>query len=541
VLGRYRPLRPLGSGGSGSVWLAHDEESDREVALKVVRREGKAGSRAEREVEAAARLRHPRCLRALALDRDEEHVYVAYEYVRGRTFRELMRAGELDDAAAVEAAAQVLEALAHAHAKGIVHRDVKPANVMLEDGPWPSGHDSDVSVRVLDFGLAQVEEADTLTAAGDVPGTLAYIAPERLNGGLATGAADVWAVGVMLWEALAGWHPFSGPSPVETARRIRAGAQPLSRSRPDLPATLCALVDRMLERDPGRRPSAKRLAGTLRLAGDARARRPRAVTSRAALRERAVPAVLAAAFAAGSTLLLPFFPRGWPLLLGVAAGLAALRAPRIGLAVALATLVFPLGNVSLGLALAYGLGALVWLAVFACDARSGLLFLVGSVLAPIGGLAAAPVAVLGSRGIVRRSLLAAAAVLTGAALATALGSPFPVSDGATGTQLHLDGVERLDEAARTLLAALADRPGLALEAIVFALAAAAAPLARRRADLWGVALWASAFLAAAAFVPAAAGAHVSGLLLAPGVWAAAAALALPAVRSQRAPRPPEGG
>src|SRR5437870_2675989 len=195
VLGRYRPLRPLGSGGSGSVWLARDERAAREVALKVVPREGKAGSRAEREVEAAARLRHPRCLRALDLHRDDQHVYVAYEYVPGRTLREALRAGDLDDAAAVEAGAQILEALAHAHSKGVVHRDVKPANVMLEEGDG-------VSVRLLDFGLARVEEADTLAAVGDVPGTLAYIAPERLDGEPATGAADVWAVGVMLWEAL---------------------------------------------------------------------------------------------------------------------------------------------------------------------------------------------------------------------------------------------------------------------------------------------------------------------------------------------------
>src|SRR5439155_1282084 len=106
VLGRYRPLRPLGSGGSGSVWLVRDERSARDVALKVVPREGKAGSRAEREVEAATRLRHPRCLRALALERDDRHVYVAYEYVPGRTLRQALRYGELDDTTAVEAAAR---------------------------------------------------------------------------------------------------------------------------------------------------------------------------------------------------------------------------------------------------------------------------------------------------------------------------------------------------------------------------------------------------------------------------------------------------
>ena len=118
VLGRYRPLRPLGSGGAGSVWLARDEQADREVALKIIAREGKAGARAEREVEAATRLRHPRCLRALALARDEGHVYVAYPYVSGCTLRDALRGGALDDWSAVEAAVQILEALAHAHSEG---------------------------------------------------------------------------------------------------------------------------------------------------------------------------------------------------------------------------------------------------------------------------------------------------------------------------------------------------------------------------------------------------------------------------------------
>jgi serine/threonine protein kinase len=108
VLGRYRPIRPLGSGGSGSVWLAHDDETGMEVALKMVPREGRAALRAEREAEAAARLRHPACLRAYDLGHDTRHVYIVYEYVPGRTLREAMRAGVLDDASAVEAAAQIL-------------------------------------------------------------------------------------------------------------------------------------------------------------------------------------------------------------------------------------------------------------------------------------------------------------------------------------------------------------------------------------------------------------------------------------------------
>jgi eukaryotic-like serine/threonine-protein kinase len=253
VLGRYRPLRPLGSGGSGSVWLARDERNGLDVALKIIPREGKAASRAEREAEAAARLRHPACQRAYGFGRDSQHVYIAYEYVPGRTFREALRGGELDDRSAIEASAQVLEALAHAHERGIVHRDVKPSNILLAEGKG-------VSARVLDFGLAKMREAETLTAQGDVPGTLAYIAPERLGGGPTTTAADVWAVGVMLWEALAGRHPFWRSSLLETARAIEDGAPPLESARPDLPKPLLTAVNRALDLDPARRPGAAALA-----------------------------------------------------------------------------------------------------------------------------------------------------------------------------------------------------------------------------------------------------------------------------------------
>ena len=214
VLDRYRPLRPLGSGSSGSVWLARDESNGLDVALKIVPREGKAGDRAEREAEAAARLRHERCLRAYGFGSDAGHVYIAYEYVGGRTLREAMRAGELRDAQAVEAASQILDGLAHAHQRGIVHRDVKPTNVLLADGDG-------VSVRLLDFGLAQFDEAETLTAVGDVPGTLAYISPERLRGAEAEPASDVWAAGILLWEALAGRHPFWGVPLPQMALRDR--------------------------------------------------------------------------------------------------------------------------------------------------------------------------------------------------------------------------------------------------------------------------------------------------------------------------------
>ena len=204
-----------------------------------------------REMEAASRLRHERCVRAYDFAGDEGHVYIAYEYVRGKTLREAIRRDELSEAAAVEAAAQVLDGLAHAHRRGIVHRDVKPSNVLLEES-------DEVAVRVLDFGLAQFDDADTLTAVGDVPGTLAYISPERLGGADASVASDVWAVGVMLWESLAGTHPFWGVPLPEVASTIAAGAPPLSARRGDLPRRLIAAVDSALDIDPS--PPADRVA-----------------------------------------------------------------------------------------------------------------------------------------------------------------------------------------------------------------------------------------------------------------------------------------
>ena len=340
VAERYRPLRPLGSGGSGSVWLARDERTGLDVALKIVPREGKAATRAEREALAAARLRHERCLRAYGLDRDSRNVYIAYEYVPGQTMREALRAGELDDAAAVETAAQVLEGLAHAHARGIVHRDVKPSNVLLAEG-------EELSARLLDFGLAQLAEEESLTATGDVPGTLAYVPPERLVHGESGGPpADIWAVGAMLWESLAGWHPFWNGSLLETARRIETGAAPLAQARPDLPKPLCALVDRMLSLDPAARPPAAHLAHELR---DTFAERLRRRKTRTTVPELSVPLRLAAPaaaalFAGWTAAEVAFYPTLFAPLLAVIAGALMLARPRIGLAFTLAVPVLPLGK-----------------------------------------------------------------------------------------------------------------------------------------------------------------------------------------------------
>jgi hypothetical protein len=514
VLGRYRPIRPLGSGGSGSVWLARDEQNGLDVALKIVPREGKAASRAEREAEAAARLRHPACQRAYGFGRDSQHVYIAYEYVPGRTFREALRAGELDDASAIEASAQVLEALAHAHARGIVHRDVKPSNVLLAEG-------KEVSARVLDFGLAQMQEAETLTAQGDVPGTLAYIAPERLAGAPTTEAADVWSVGVMLWEALAGRHPFWCSSLLETARAIEEGPPGLETMRPDLPRPILSAVNRALELDPARRPSAAALATALRLGGrkPRRKRGTRTLTLPSVV-PRLAPALLAAVFAGWSAWALPFYPSGWALGLGALAAAATVVDHRLGLAFALAVPILPLGNFALGAALLYVFLAVVLLGVMWREPRTGLLFSLGPLVAPLAAVALFPLAALTIRSPVRRAVQGAVAVLTAGLVAGIRGVSLPF-DSAAPPRVHLAAVGDPFSVVSGLWAALAARPVLGVETLVLAAAAVLLPLARARGLWWIAGLGAGMLTAAVLPVP-----EVAAVPLVVAVWGTCVAVAV---------------
>ena len=506
ILGRYRPVRPLGSGGSGSVWLAHDERSGRDVALKIVAREGNAGTRAEREAATAARLRHKRCIRALTLSRDDEHVYIAYEYVPGRTLRDVLRARELTDRAAIQIAVQILDGLAHAHAQGIVHRDVKPSNVLLRDG-------HSVSAFLLDFGLALIREEDTLTAVGDVPGTLAYISPERLRGRTATPAADVWSVGVLLWEALAGKHPFWKASVLDTARAIQSGAPSLAKVRPDLPKRLTALVDRALSREPAKRPSAAKLAAGLRRNPARSRRRPPIRLPGMPDLANALPALAAGLFALYAAAALPFFPHGWPLGLASLAALATAVRPRAGVALALAVPILPLGNIALGLALAYTAVALVW---FACSwhrPREALTFVVGPLLAPLGGLALLPLALERVTGHARRAVLTALGVLAAAVVSGLDGHPLPFTSDPRPKALHLHETTHPLTAAGQIRGALVREPALFRLTLVLAVAAAAAPLLRGR-GLWPIALY-GASLVAAGLIPTA---TVDPLPLVVSVW-----------------------
>ena len=519
VLGRYRPLKPLGSGGSGSVWLARDETNGLDVALKIVPREGNAAARAEREATAATRLRHPHCLRAYGLARDGRHVYIAYEYVPGGTLRQALRAGEVDDAAAVEAAAQILEGLAHAHAHGIVHRDVKPSNVLVADG-------DSLSVRLLDFGLAQIREEESLTAPGDVPGTLAYILPERLRGEQAKPAADVWAVGVVLWESLAGYHPFWTSALLQTADRIQAGAPSLASQRPDLPDELIRLVDSALALDAAARPSAAKLSAALRLASHPRERiEALPQVAFGPIAAKAAPAAAAALFAGWSAEALPFFPAGWWLgLAALAAGVTALR-PRLGLLLALAVPVLPLGNISLGLAAAYSAAAVTWLLLFWRKPRFGLFLAAGPLLAPLALLGLLPLGAQIVSGRLRRAVQVVAAVLAAAVVAWLQNGAVPFTGAGSPGALGIAGSEQPLAVASALARALASRPQLLLEALVLGAAAAALPLAQRYGR-WGISLFGASLLAGTLLVAPAA----SALPLVLTAWATCAVLAVKAER-----------
>ncbi len=264
LLERYRLVRRLGSGGFGTVWLAHDERLQRDVAVKRIALDDADPERAQREAQAAARLSHPGIVGLYETGADDEACYLVSELVRGETLRELLDAGALSDRDVVVIGAGLCEALAHAHSRGVIHRDVKPGNVMVCDS-----HAGDAPVaKICDFGIARIVDSDALTRTGDVVGTLAYMAPEQADGGKISAAVDVYALGLVLYEALSGTNPVRGSGPADTARRVGMELPELARLRRDLPDELCAAIDAAVSVQPRERPSPARLRSALVAARD---------------------------------------------------------------------------------------------------------------------------------------------------------------------------------------------------------------------------------------------------------------------------------
>jgi tetratricopeptide (TPR) repeat protein len=264
LVAHYRLKERLGRGAMGEVWLAQDSRLHRPVALKMLPAEAagdaEASARLLREARVASVLSHPNV--AVVYDVGETEVegrrtsFVAMELVRGKTLSQLLEAGPLQPAAVLPIARQVAEALAAAHAQGIVHRDVKPGNIMLGERGL---------VKVLDFGLARYAppaSEDSATWSGEhgalasaaLAGTLAYMSPEQLRGGPLDGRSDAFALGVVLYELLAGTRPFRGDNAVALIDAILHGTPaPLALEGP-VGQGLAALVSRLLQKEPARRP-----------------------------------------------------------------------------------------------------------------------------------------------------------------------------------------------------------------------------------------------------------------------------------------------
>src|SRR4051812_17803863 len=255
VMGRYRLHERLGSGGFGTVYAAHDEQLDRPVAIKVMPADRAAPERARREAIAVARLDHPGIVALFDAGEEAGARYLVSELVQGRTLAQLEAKGALSDRDVLRAGLALADALAHAHERGVIHRDVKPQNVIVpaDGGPGWLGMPRAAPAKLTDFGVAHLAGEEPLTRTGDVVGTLAYMAPEQAAGRPAGEAADLYSLALVLYEALAGRPPVKAGSPSATARRIGTRLAPLARSRRDLPEELTTAIDRALTPVPEER------------------------------------------------------------------------------------------------------------------------------------------------------------------------------------------------------------------------------------------------------------------------------------------------
>jgi serine/threonine protein kinase len=294
VRDRYRLLERLGAGGFGVVWRAHDELLDREVAVKVIPLPaGQDRERAVREALATARLAHPAIVALYEACAEEDAFYLISELVHGETLAQLIAREALSDEEVLEIGLALAQALQHAHERGVIHRDIKPHNVLIPlqsppgtadargraahapyiDGrdraepawgePTPQAPNAAPIAKLTDFGGALLAGEETLTRTGDVLGTLAYMAPEQIEGHEVGEPADLYSLALVLYEALSGVNPVRGPTPAATVRRIGCELPPLERHRRDLPRELTRALDLALAPHPDERGTLPELCGSL--------------------------------------------------------------------------------------------------------------------------------------------------------------------------------------------------------------------------------------------------------------------------------------
>ena len=269
-LARYEIISQLGAGGMGEVYRARDSQLHRDIALKVLPpsdlHDQTARARLVREARAAAALNHPHICTVHEVGEETGQAYIAMELVEGRTLSAIVAAGAMPAGEVARLGGQLADALSHAHDRGVVHRDLKCNNIIVT----PEGR-----AKVLDFGLAKRStSADlavtymqvSLTQSGVAAGTLPYMSPEQLRGEPATPASDIWALGVVLYEMLAGARPFSGQTPFEVSAGILGSVPPQLPAA--VPSRLAAIVQRCLAKEPGDRfPSAAAVRHALEASG----------------------------------------------------------------------------------------------------------------------------------------------------------------------------------------------------------------------------------------------------------------------------------
>jgi eukaryotic-like serine/threonine-protein kinase len=249
VDGRYRVIRRLGSGGMADVFEAEDQQLGRRVALKVLHprfaEDAQFVERFRREASSAAGLAHPNVVAIFDRGEWEGTSYISMELVEGRTLKEIIRGkGPAPPEAAVDITLQILRAARYAHKHGIVHRDIKPHNVLI---------DQDGRVRVTDFGIARAGTSD-MTETGSIMGTAQYLSPEQAQGRPVDARSDLYAIGIVLYELLTGTVPFDAESPVTVAlKQVNETPVPPRERVPEIPAALDAIVLRAMEKDPARR------------------------------------------------------------------------------------------------------------------------------------------------------------------------------------------------------------------------------------------------------------------------------------------------
>ncbi|MEY4225266.1 MAG: hypothetical protein RL190_23 [Actinomycetota bacterium] len=519
VAERYRIIETIGIGGSATVFEAEDLVTGDRVALKAIPAEEKLRRRARREMRAAGSLDHGAIVRMVGSVEDEHYVFVAFELVRGNDLSVVLKERRLEEPEILRAVAAVCDALEHAHARGVVHRDVKPGNILLrEDG----------ILKLTDFGIALIDSPDA-TVDESLLGTLSYMAPEQVRGELQTSAVDIWAAALVAYEALTRRNPYRSKSPVELAEKHRTLRLSLADERPDLPRVATQMIDRALDPDDQRRPMPGQLRDAL-LRGaialergerddDPSVRKPVELAEpRVNLRQRWLRAVpdaseevsgeerpldrwapsaesrieavavrLAPYWPSGATAVgtavilgaLPFYPTAWPFAIGLLAAVVALRLPLLAGALVLAASLPLLGNLALGLVPAGALAALLWVGLMARDGRRVLLPALAPLLALVFAGAVYPLlAGTAARSWVRAALgaMGGLAAAVGLGLAGVGWAPVPLAD-AAGLTRAVAGLE--DPIATPAMVAAAVGIGPLLLAAVWAALAVTAPVLRQ--------------------------------------------------------------